>query len=121
MTPLTHIVTSLIAVRIYEGGTVDHLMPLLSGYTRRQVIKALQNARLRGYLECDGRGPRQGRKSRGSDPGTYRWTEDCPPVPKVDLQAVNREQRARQRVKDNRQRPVSSVFELGGLRNTAGY
>jgi IS30 family transposase len=26
-----------------------------------------------------------------------------------------------QRVKDNRQRPVSSVFELGGLRNTAGY
>jgi hypothetical protein len=107
MSPLSHTVTALIAARGYEGGTVDHLMPLLCGYTRSQVIKALQNARLRGYLECDGRGPRKGRISRGSDPATYRWTEDCQPAPKVDLQAVSRP-----RLAIHRPRPVSSVFEL---------
>jgi hypothetical protein len=111
MTPLTHTVTSLIRVRGYEGGTVDHLMPLLPGFTRKQVIAALQNARWSGYLECDGRGPRKGRTARGSDPGTYRWTEDCQPVPNVDLQAANREWRERQRARHARP-AIPSVFHL---------
>jgi hypothetical protein len=54
------------------AATVDDLLPELSGYTRTQVISALNWARQTGRLSCDGLGPRRGRKGGGSNPGTYR-------------------------------------------------
>jgi hypothetical protein len=121
MTPLTHTVAYLIMARGHEGGTANHLMPLLPSCTRRQVIRALQNAKFRGYLECDGRGPRKGRQTRGSDPGTYRWTDDCQPLPTVDLQAARREWRERQpRMRSVDKKPVRWVFDLGSSISAGG-
>ena len=54
-------------------GTVDDLMPEMEGYTRTQVIAALQNAANAGLITCDGyAGARKGHGARGALPSTYR-------------------------------------------------
>lgn len=75
--------------------TADDLYPMFEGYTRQQVIKALQNAKTLGWLESDGHQPRRGKGAgSGGVCTTYR-------VKVSEAQAVA-----------NR-RPVSSVFQLG--------
>lgn len=53
------------------SGTVDDILPELE-MTRKQAIKALQNARLYKLIACDGRAPRAGQTHLGSKPATYR-------------------------------------------------
>jgi predicted enzyme involved in methoxymalonyl-ACP biosynthesis len=55
------------------AGTVDDILADMEGYTRRQVIKALDNAAYAGLITCDGyAGARKGPGARGSLPATYR-------------------------------------------------
>lgn len=88
------LVTELIDER--GSGTVDDLMPEIDGYTRQQVLNALQNAAAIGLITCDGRRPPQ-KGSRLAKPGTYRTKKTEPTM---------------------RRRPVSSVWQLGACAGT---
>jgi len=83
-------------VNLKGWATADDLYAVLrgDGYTRQQVIKALQNARYRKLLVCDGHEPRRGEwEKRGSVCGTYRPKEPEHPA--------------------NRMPRVASVWQLG--------
>lgn len=54
-------------VRELGAATVDDLMPQFPGYTRKQIIKALQNCRKDGRLTSNGRQT----GSHGNLPATY--------------------------------------------------
>ncbi len=58
----------------HNEATADDLYPLLAneGFTRKQVIRALQNGRNKKYLLCDGPVGRQGTPKGGMACGTYR-------------------------------------------------
>jgi hypothetical protein len=65
-------------IRERGHGTVDDILPEMDGYSRDQVIKALNNATQYGLISCDGRGPR--RKGAGigkstTQPATFRAAE----------------------------------------------
>lgn len=51
------------------GATADDLMPKLPGYTRRQIMQALQNLAFTDRATCK-RSPSQGR-GKGTKPGRY--------------------------------------------------
>ena len=56
-----------------EAATVDDLLPDLEGYTRAQVMTALDYATTRRLITCDGpRGPKGLKGRGGSLPGVYR-------------------------------------------------
>jgi hypothetical protein len=96
-------------MRRLECATVDDLCPHLPGYTRDQVMTAMQNARVLGLLTCEGHQPRRSAGGgRGSVPSTYRFVampthKERQPRPASDyLPLRRRELRPR----------VASVFEL---------
>jgi hypothetical protein len=63
-------------------GNVDHLMPELSqhGYTRKQVIQALQNAAYIGKLWTDGKSGQPGVARKDKRPSVY-WPGKKPNNP----------------------------------------
>lgn len=61
--------TVVVLVGKQGSATADDLLSQLPGYSRRQILSALQNARYAGLLDCDG--PRLG-GSTGRMPGIYR-------------------------------------------------
>lgn len=78
-----------------EGSNVDDLLPHLPGYTRKQVMAALQNLSFARRVKCVRQGV-QG-KHMGAKPGRY-WLAD----------PIEKPQAAKPQM-----RPVNSVFELG--------
>jgi hypothetical protein len=61
---LIAIVTDII--RELGSGTADDVLPECEGFTRDQVMQALQNAKHNGYLASEGRQPKpKGRKAAG--------------------------------------------------------
>jgi hypothetical protein len=68
---LRHLVIKMIAER--GCGTVDHLEPELSkhGYTRKQIITALNNARTLGKLWSEGRASKKGMPRDAYCPAVY--------------------------------------------------
>jgi hypothetical protein len=98
---LMKMVVDMIAER--GCGTVDHLMPKLaeSGYTRKQAIDAMQNARSQGFLWCEP-ASKVGVSSKGPRPAVY-W----PGKKRADPFAALLVQ------KQDKPPPVASVWELG--------
>ena len=90
--------TQTVADMVSERGaaTVDDLLPELAeeGYTREQVIKALQNAKHRGLLE--------NRRGKGLGPGSMpsTYTPKRTPKQRAAAPSIGR---------------VASVWELGAL------
>jgi hypothetical protein len=67
--------TSRLVAMVNERGcaTADDLLPECKGYTRAQVLKALQNAKTTGQIDSDGHVPIRGESGRrGSVCTTYR-------------------------------------------------
>ncbi len=78
-------ITSKVAEMVRERGsaTADDLFPLLQpeGYTRQQIIKALQNGRMTKLLACDGHTPKRGNVGGGSQCAVYRPLGTSPQWP----------------------------------------
>ena len=56
-----------------RSGTVDDILPDMDGLTRKQALKALDNAVYNKLIVCDGvRPPRRKGEGRGSKPAIYR-------------------------------------------------
>lgn len=93
--------TATVAQMVKDRGeaSVDHLMPELPGFTRRQVIGALQNAAQRELIESCGK---SGLPAPGKRPALYRVRT----APKKAKPTPTR---------------VSSVFELGNPKPEAAW
>jgi hypothetical protein len=124
------IYTVVTLMRSLQSATVDDLYPMLPDYTREQVIKAMQNARQAGWLSCDGHQPRRAEVpskratgvGRGSIPATYHFVQMPTFKPRAAKGLGKKRPRKPNYARRYTRRPmVASVFELGGLRNTAGY
>jgi hypothetical protein len=102
--------TVIAMVRARSRASVDDLLPI-EGYTRAQVLVALQNARTQGWLDCEGHAPRRGTRSgRGSVASIYIARETrLMPAPR------RRKSRAHPVPKGLRLRrmQIPSVFHLG--------
>jgi hypothetical protein len=90
------------------GATVDELLPYLEGYTRQQVIQAMQNAASNGLAHIKAPANRLG-GGRGSAPSRYF------PGPGGGRKAPQR--RAH---RDIHARPPASVWELSHSLQIAG-
>jgi hypothetical protein len=97
-----------VAHMVKERGavTVDDLMPL-DGYTRKQVLIALQNARYKALILSDGKGPTGG--TGGSTCAIYT------PNPGVVLPAITFRGAYHKKAKPKPPEPhrINSVFNLG--------
>ena len=79
MTSRTQTVIALVKER--GQASADDLCPLMPDCTREQVLKALENAKDQGWLDCAGHVARKGKGvGRGSRASTYTAREERRPV-----------------------------------------
>jgi hypothetical protein len=91
------------------SANVDQVLPYFDGYTRKQILCAMQNAAEEGLIHSKGRIPRRGGPRNGSMPAPYY------PGPSARVAA-----RKKVPARDIHCRPPASVWELAHGLQIAG-